>query len=159
MAEDLSKKSTLIALTPKREPYWNRIAGVEGLYVGYRKLEQGGGTWIARLRNDEKRQQYRALGSGHTYQTAVRSAQEWAADLSKGVEKFDSTVADACRLYVEQQKLNKSKATAKDAKGRFERLVYNAAIGKVDLAKLKTTTLRSWLNAQVPADEDDDPWW
>jgi integrase len=151
---DLSKKSTLNALEARREPYWNRVQGVDGLYLGYRKLAVGG-TWVARWRTDEKKQKTHSLGSGPTYDQAVNEAKEWARNLSGGVEAVDLTVGDICRGYIEWKKTDKAE-TAKDAEGRFKRLVYGKPIGKVLLTKLKTKALRDWLNGQVVTDGDED---
>jgi integrase len=155
MDYDLSLKSTIKSLEVRREPYWNRVQGIGGLYLGFRKLTVGG-TWIARWRNDEGKQQYRSLGSGHSYDQAVKAAKEWAKALSSGVETFDSTVADVCESYVKHQRLHKSEAAAYDAEIRFKRLVYGKPIGKLPLSKLTTTTLRAWLNKQVVTDGDED---
>jgi integrase len=152
---DLSKKSTLNALEARREPYWNRVQGVDGLYLGYRKLAVGG-TWVARWRTDEKKQKTHSLGSGPTYDQAINEAKEWARNLAGGVETVDLTVGDVCRAYVEWKKADKTEKAAKDAEGRFKRLVYGKPISKALLTKLKTTSVRSWLNAQVVTDGDED---
>jgi integrase len=73
-----------------------------------------------------------------------------------GVSSVGVTVADVCRSYVEDLKTRKSAASASDAEGRFSRLVYSAKIGKIQLAKLKTTDVRAWLNAQIDIGEDED---
>lgn len=155
MTHDLKLKSTIKALEARREPYWNRVQGVVGLFIGYRKLDVGG-TWIARWRNGESKQQYRSLGSGLSYEQAVNDAKGWAQALGNGVEVFDSSVADACEGYVTHLRLHKSEATAKDAEIRFKRLVYGKPIGKTPLAKLTTKVMRSWLNNQVITGGDDD---
>ncbi len=155
MSNDLSKKSVLSSLEPRREPYWNRVGGVNGLFIGYRKLDGGGGTWIARRYTEERKQQYRSLGSLPNYDQAVKAALAWTNDLDLGVENFDATVSDACRSYVTRQALHKSKSSADDAEGRFKRLVYDKPIGRVLLSKLKTTTLRAWLHDQVLNIDDE----
>ena len=49
-------------LTPRREPYWARLR--EGCYLGYRVSHKGGeGTWLARFRDPDGKQKYRALGT------------------------------------------------------------------------------------------------
>jgi hypothetical protein len=45
----------------RREPYWVRMDA--GAFIGYRRLSSGNGTWIARLRGDDGKQHYHALGS------------------------------------------------------------------------------------------------
>lgn len=156
MARDLSKKAELARLAPRREPYWQRVSGVGGLYIGYRKLRDGSGTWIGRRYTDEKKQEYRALGVLATFDDAVKAAREWADASDKGVTEHDTTVTDACQAYVEHQKLNKSKAAADDAEGRFSRLVYDKPLGRIPLAKLRTSHVRKWLHGQVAAGDDVD---
>ena len=110
MGTDLSKKAHRAKLEPRREPYWQRVGDVQGLFVGYRVLASGGGTWIARRYTEEKKQAYRSLGAMSRFDDAVRAAREWAAAAEQGVVEHDSTVGDACKAYVEHQRLNKSKA-------------------------------------------------
>lgn len=150
---DLSKQRVLDALPPRREPYWSRVR--TGLFVGYRKLADGTGTWVARWYNDDKRQQYHALGPGvSTLDAAAIAAVRWADALAMGVRTVDATVGDACRAYVEHQKARKGSKAAADPDGRFKRLVYGRPIENVPLAKLTTIAMRKWLNAQVLRDEE-----
>lgn len=152
---DLSRQRVLDSLPARREPYWSRVR--TGLFVGYRKLADGTGTWIARLYNDEKRQQYHALGPGvSTLDAATVAAVRWADAMAMGVRSVDSTVGDACRAYVEHQKARKGSKAAADPEGRFKRLVYGKPIENVPLAKLTTVVFRKWLNAQVLPDDDAD---
>lgn len=156
MAVDLSKKATLAKLPPRREPYWQRVSGTPGLFVGYRVRLSGGGSWIARRYTEEKRQTYRSLGEQADFDAAVKAAREWAQASDQGVIEHDTTVEDACRAYVERQRLNKSKAAAKDAEGRFNRLVYGRPFGRTALARVRTAQVRKWLNDQVADDDDDE---
>ncbi len=154
MAANIKTKTGRTALTARREPYWERIRA--GLYVGFRKLEAGDGTWIARRYEDGK-QRYNALGHAVDFDVAQRAALEWNAELEQGVTETGKTVEDVCRAYVEHRKTANSAASAKDAEGRFQRLIYGKSIGKLPLAKLKTTDLRKWLNEQIADEDDEDP--
>ena len=58
---NLKSKTGRDDLVPRREPYWHRVR--KGLYLGYRKLVQGEGTWIARLQDDQGKKKYQALGT------------------------------------------------------------------------------------------------
>jgi hypothetical protein len=60
MAFNIKSKSGRSSLPARREAYWSRVR--TGLYVGYRKLKVGEGTWIAR-RQENGEKQYRALGT------------------------------------------------------------------------------------------------
>lgn len=153
MNEKVDSKTGRAKLEPRREPYWSRIE--EGFFLGYRKLEQGEGTWIARLRDGAK-QKYQALGTFADYDDAAKAARDWRKQFDQGVVRTDLTVADACKEYVTHLKNEKGASSSADAEGRFKRLVYEAPIGKTPLAKLKTTEVRAWLNKQLATDEEDD---
>src|SRR5258708_9350869 len=154
MAHDISKTSVRNVLDPRREPYWQRLE--TGMYIGFRKLEAGAGTWIARRRNDEGSQEYRALGTVAAYDDAVKLAREWFAARDAGVSRQGMTVKEACEHYVKHLRIHKSAASAADAEGRFRRLVNDAKIGKVDLAKLRTSDLKAWIANQLDIDEEED---
>lgn len=154
MSLDLSKRSALAQLEPRREPYWSRLS--TGLYAGYRKLETGAGTWIARRRTDDGKQQYKALGGVSGFDEAARETRQWAAACDFGVTGGAMTVKQACEHYAEHLKLNKGAKSEKDATGRFQRLVYDAKIGKIDLAKLRTSDVKAWLSAQIDVDKEED---
>lgn len=153
MKSQIKTKTQRKDLAPRREPYWSRIK--EGFFVGYRKISQGDGTWIARLRDNPK-QRYRALGSFAEYDEAVDAARAWLAQINQGVTPTDTTVAEACRTYVKHLRIEKGNSSADDADGRFRRLVYEQTIGKLSLEKLQTKNVRTWLNAQVAINEVDE---
>jgi integrase len=153
MAVSINSKSARDKLDPRREPYWSRIQA--GLFVGYRKPDQGDGTWIARRRSEEGKQQYHALGTFAGYDEAVKAAAQWANALDAGVSAKGMNVKQACEHYVKHLSLHKGKASERDAEGRFNRLVYDAKIGKIDLSKLRTSDVTSWLAKQIEQDEDD----
>lgn len=153
-AIDLKSKTSRKTLTPRREPYWQRISA--GFFVGYRVIESGSGTWIARLRGDDKKQKYYALGTFEKYDDAAEAARSWREGMDRGVVKAKETVTDICKSYVEDLKTRKGKGPGKDAEGRFRRLVYNANIGNIRLDKLTPPVVRNWLNEQVAEPDDDE---
>ncbi len=150
-------------LAPRREPYWSRVRA--GLYVGYRRLQTGEGTWIARRRADSGNgQQYRALGDlaqvqdlrSQRFDEARRLAEVWAGAVDQGAKHRRTTVEAACRLYVAHQAAHKGRASAADAEGRFRRLVYSDAIGRRALDKLLPSHVEEWLREQLDDDGDED---
>lgn len=152
MAADIKKAGERSKLTPRREPYWDRIEA--GCFLGYRKLSDGTGTWVARWRNEAGAQKYHALGSLDTYDAAAKSAREWFEQCKGGsTEVID--VEEACKRYVEDRRREKGEATAKDAEGRFKRLVYGTKFGRIKLSALRTAHITDWRNAQVERDDDD----
>ena len=148
MSHEVHKVSVRNALTPRREPYWGPPLA-EGRYIGVRKRSDGTCTWVARLRDDDGKQRYRSLGQAgdrFDYHAAKRTAEEWFAGFEADVHNAPLTVAQACREYVEDLKAEGRTGTAADADGRFRRTVYDNAIGKVVVEKIKTTQLKTWRN-------------
>lgn len=132
-------------LEPRREPYWGAPID-RGLFLGFRKLETGEGTWVARL-HDAGRHRYHAIGytDGVPYEDAAKFAKGWAKSLQAGIDTSEvQTVADACRAYVKDRRQEKGDANADDCEGRFKRLVYKRTIGKVKLSTLRTSHLKDW---------------
>jgi len=156
MPINIASKSGRSALLPRREPYWARVRA--GLYVGYRKMKDGEGTWIARLQEHNKKQ-YRSLGTisgDKAFDKASAAAIEWNDSLQQGISNKVVFVEDVCRAYVEHLKMHNSISSSNDADGRFKRLVYGKRIAKVELAKLTTAIVRRWLNDQVITDQDEE---
>lgn len=154
MKPSIKTKTDRSKLTPRREPYWERVRA--GGYIGYRKLESGEGTWIARWRSDDGKQHYRALGELPDFDKAAKEALAWFDQNDGGTSPQATTVEAACKDYVEHLRTHKSEATAKDADGRFNRLVYGKKIAGIALDKLKSADVRKWLNAQLDDVDDED---
>ncbi|WP_321907123.1 site-specific integrase [Paraburkholderia sp. J11-2] len=151
---NITSKTARCALAPRREPYWSRLSA--GVYLGYRATESGAGTWIARRRNDEGKQDYHALGHHESFDDAKAEAEAWVLSVSHGVSTKGVTVRQACADYAADLKVRRSVQSGKDAEGRFRRLVDNEMIGKLTLDKLRTTHVRAWLHVQVDDAEDAD---
>lgn len=152
---NLKTKTAREALKPRREPYFYCLR--PGLYVGYRKLKEGEGTWIARrLKDGTKGYVFRTLGVLPGYLEAVQEVEAWADGVERGVSAKGTTVAAACEAYVSHQRTHKSKASAADAEGRFKRLVYEKPIGSILLNKLRPPHLREWMNDQLDDDGDEE---
>lgn len=141
-------------LQPRREPYWARL--LAGGYIGFRKLDSGEGTWISRWRSEDGKQHYRALGHFDDYDEAAKAARDWIAQNQQGASPRTTTVEAACKAYEEALLLDQRTSTAKDVEGRFRRLVYRTAFGRIPLDRLKTTDVRRWLADQTKQDEDSD---
>ncbi|MBI3915581.1 MAG: tyrosine-type recombinase/integrase [Betaproteobacteria bacterium] len=152
MAERIDTTTGRARLKVRREPYWARIE--QGSFIGFRKLPKGEGTWIARWRNAEG-QHYRALGHHPDYDAAVKAARQWFAQCDGATPKM-VTVAEACRQYVAERRARKGDANANDAEGRFKRHVYDATIGKLELAKLKAADIEKWLHGLIRNDDEDE---
>jgi len=163
MVVQLKSKTIRNQLKPRREPYWQRISS--GFFVGYRVLDSGQGTWIARLREMEAgktKQKYQALREfddsfdGNNFDEVVKTANRWLESRNQGVSKVNTTVDAACKTYVIHIKNENGAASSKDAEGRFKRLIYETWFGNILLSKLKTSEVRKWVSDQLAQEEDDD---
>jgi integrase len=151
MAFEIHKAGVRDALKARREPYWG--APIEqGRYVGYRKIDDLTGTWIARMRDEDGKQKYKSLGQltrEFGYTQAKREAEKWFKGRDAGVSDKPPTIADACREYVADLETDGREDTAKDAKRRFKRYIYDEPIGKLPLTKIRTAKLKAWRNGLV----------
>jgi len=133
-------------LQPRREPYWGAPIA-HGLFLGFRRAEFGG-TWIARLHDEDKRHRYHSIGVLSTdldYEAARHAALAWKRHVDAGVRIVDiETVADACREYVEDRSKQKGQATAHDSELRFKRTIYDNPIGRLPLAKVTQKRIEDW---------------
>ncbi len=143
MALDLSKVGNRERLKVQREPHWQRLRA--GCFLGFRPSKRGGkGTWIARVYDeDANRYQVKSLGDFGTlpgneiFAAAKKEAERLAELVESGGEiraKIE-TVADACRAYAKDRP---------EAEQRFKRYVYEDAIAKVKLDKLRRRHVKEW---------------
>ncbi len=135
-------------LRPRREPYWG--APIEkGRYLGFRKIDDSTGTWIARLRDDDNNQRYRSLGqatSGFDCSQAKRQAETWFKDADAGVSDQAPTVKKACQEYVDNLRAEGRDETAQYAEKRFIHTVYGHSIARIPLDKVRAAQIRAWRN-------------
>ncbi len=133
------------ALPSRREPHWVRIS--EGCYLGYRRTENGSESFIARFRGSDGKQNYRRLGdvAALSYDQALKQAREWWEQCNAGVIKAGS-VEEACRLYVDDRRVQKGEKTATDAEKRFKALVYGTTFGDKKLDELQPQDVLKWRN-------------
>ncbi len=160
-------------LEPRREPYWGTPLD-RGRSLGYRKIDQGRGTWIARSRDPETgKQHYQALKqvSASDFYAATAAAKAWFKMLDAGVtQNGPFTVAAACREYLQELERGGRAKAAADAAWRFRRgAVYGMkegkedypelvklGIGRIEVTRLRTPTLKSWrdLLGMTPAGQN-----
>lgn len=150
-------------LKPRRDPYWQQLS--RGHYLGFRLMTKGSsGTWLAKAYDADRaklnKYHQKKLGDFSTleerkrYDAAKVAAEEWFLHLDRGGATQSGTVREACEAYVEHlegdedrkraRTEEQKKHAAKDAKARFERLVYYDPIATIDLAKLKNTQVNAW---------------
>ena len=143
MALDLSKVGNRDRLKAQREPHWQRLRA--GCFLGFRPSKRGGkGTWIARAYDEDTgKYQVKSLGDFGTlpgnemFAAAKREAEKLAELVESGgkIRAKMETIADACREYAKDRP---------EAEKRFQRYVYDDAIAKVKLNKLRRRHVREW---------------
>ncbi|MFI8617673.1 hypothetical protein ACIGHN_19450 [Acidovorax sp. NPDC077693] len=76
-------------MAPRREPYWIPLS--KGRHVGYRKMSESSGTWVARYYDEGTRKKtYKALGDfslqpdHQRYDLATQAATKWFEHIAKG---------------------------------------------------------------------------
>jgi len=152
---NLDRVADRARLTVRRDPYWQRLT--QGRYVGFRRMSAGTpGTWLARFYDGEK-YAYSTLGDfadraeKDRFDAAKVGAEDWFRQLDLGGSTEKVTVKAACEAYLEHLKQENSERSSKDAKGRFERLVYKDPIARVELAKLKRHHVEAWRTRALEA--------
>lgn len=150
MSQQLHKVRIRANLAPRREPYWAAPLA-PGRFLGFRKIDAERGSWVARARMEDGRQQYNALGAlsdTFDFDAACKAAHAWFANLDAGVSTTERpTVEDACRAYVEDRRREKGERCAADAEWRFKNAVYDTKLGRTELTKLRTHALKEWREA------------
>jgi integrase len=114
---DLSRKRDRDHFAPRREPYWQRLAG--GAYLGFRR---GPDTWVARFRGRQGKQQYTALGEALEFDDAKKRAEAWLSQLAGSpvrVLKRDTVIA-ALETYLADLRRHDRADAAQTAEGRFK---------------------------------------
>jgi len=144
---DIDKATVRNRLAARREPYWG--SPVErGLYVGFRRLAQGG-NWIARYHSEERSHVYQTLGpvtQDNNYENATRDAKRWRRTVDAGVQSDRIlTVADVCRDYTDALAKEGRQRASTDSRKRFDRIVHDDPIGKLRADKVTQRHLEAWM--------------
>ena len=152
----LDTRSGRVSLVKRSEPYWTVISA--GCAVGYRKGSKGG-SWVARMRDDEGRQHYDSLGAADDVREAdgltvfsFSQAQERARNFFKSKarelagdylpENGSFTVKRAIDIYFDERTRKGSKSVDKDQS--LARLRIIPELGDNEVAKLSIKRLRDW---------------
>ncbi|RZL68774.1 MAG: integrase [Variovorax sp.] len=135
-------------LKPRREPYWLKIRA--GDFLGFRRTEGAGGTWIARHRTDVGKQTYQALGDfselneSERFDAASKAASDWFKHLGEGGRTEVTTVAEAARAYLTELRADKRAKVADHAEPQLELHVLSHRIARISLGKLRDRDIVSW---------------
>lgn len=108
-------------LTSRAEPYWHKLS--MGEHIGYRKLADGSGRWIAR-KTENREKTYAALNCNA--QTSFSEAQKMAREFfenTKGIISVRYTVQDAINDYIEHIAIENSSRSARECRQRLAKHV------------------------------------
>lgn len=148
MANLIDSKTKRDKLAPRREPYWARVA--PGAHLGFRKLPEGAGTWIAKYRDPHsKKRQYRAIGAvtegkPDAFYRAREIAEEWFTQRQHGAAGGGPyTVEAACRAYATACH-NKSAARGRKADQILARTVFGDKVARIEVDRLRREDLEAW---------------
>lgn len=128
-------------ITPRRDPYWQRVS--RGLYVGFRKMSaETSGTWFARYRDERNAQLRQTLGAlenhpaSERFDKAVAAARAWISASAMGETLGSHTVKDACDAYTSKIRQLKGDNAANDLGARYRRWISKDPIRSIALHKL-----------------------
>jgi integrase len=141
----ITTKTARAKLVQRREPYWLMLG--PGRALGFRA---GPGTWIARLRTAEGKQQYKALddlGPDPDYGVAKAAAECWFVEMARGARRAPKrgTVRDALAGYLRHLRSQGRRATAREAGARFN-LVIDDGLGRLKLESVTRDDSEAWRN-------------
>lgn len=145
------------ALPVSRKPRWRVLEA--GLHVGYRRVKEGGGSWIARRFIGEGRYLEKRLGTADdlqdadgkvvlTFSQAQEAARKWWRNERRREEGLPPeetgpyTVERAISDYFDDRERSGSKGVAKARSAASLRIL--PALGQIELAKLTSRQLREW---------------
>ena len=155
----LDTRSARAKCEVRREPHWARMDA--GAFIGYRRLASGNGTWIARLRGDDGKQHYQALGSADdTLEAdgvnvfAFGQAQDQARaffdrkrrELAGHIEERSGplTVDEVVKGYLTDRRNRGSKGVHADEVQANARII--PSLGAIEAEKLTKRRLDAWLH-------------
>ena len=141
-------------LRQRREPYWAKIS--KGCFLGYRRIAVSG-TWIARYRDHDGKQHYRALGAADdsmeanaktvlNFEQAQDAARAWFKTVAREQDGAKREGRYTVRLAIEDYQRDYEARSGKSG-GRMEASI-NAhilpALGKIEVERLTRQRIRDW---------------
>jgi len=142
-----------LRLNLRREPYWHQIS--KGKFLGYRRTKSGG-SWVVRMRGDDNKQIYHALGIDLGFEDALKAASEWMESIS-GVDNHHYTLRNTVSDYVKHLEINNSKQSSRDVELRLNKHI-PARLMNTELSCLNTAQFKRLHNGMVKTDggEEDE---
>lgn len=150
----IDSRTARAKLRQRREPYWTPISA--GCAVGYRRGAKGG-TWVARLRDDDGKQHYEALGAADdmrdpdgltvfSFQQAQESARLFFIAKARALagQTLDGpySVNAALDDYFAERERRGSKGTRADRYSADARI--RPMLGNIEVRKLTPARIRQW---------------
>jgi integrase len=150
MPSTIDTKAKRDRLSKRREPYWYKL--IRGGFIGYR-VGALGGSWIARYRDENGKQNYRSLDlpahlAVNEFDCAVGEAKNWFDSQQNGFRAKPGTVQEAADNYVEYLELKKGKAAANYAGASIRRHIL-PVFSVTPLDRLKLQQIRKWVHSFV----------
>jgi integrase len=153
----LETRAARLRLSPRSKPYWRSIE--TGLHVGYRRLRQGGGTWVARRFCGNGRYCERQLGNSDDLQDAdgtsilsFRQAQEsarawWKLEQRRALgleaeQRGPYSVRMALEDYVKNY-IGRGGRDLTNVRSIIDSHIL-PSLGPLDTARLTTKRIREW---------------
>lgn len=154
---NITSKTQRSKLKPRREPYWHKLQ--VGGYLGYRRTNKVG-TWLARCRTKNSKQQYESFGElseysdGEQFDEAQKLCWDWFKSI--GVNSDAAyTINDAIDDYVKYIEINNSPESAKDTRQRLTKHA-KPKLGEIRITKLTMADVSGWRDSLVRLSDDSD---
>lgn len=148
MAARIDTKTARDGLTARREPYWHQLRA--GGHLGYRKVAQGEGSWIAKWRDPATgKREYNALGtiidSGKpsAFEQARKLANQWFDKLDHGGSAKALTVQDAVDGYLAEIRRT-DPVKADRTKADLRRVLDGDPLASINLDRLRPHHVEEW---------------
>lgn len=149
MSIQIDSKTKRAKLEPRREPYWFQLRA--GCHIGYRKVEEGDGAWIAKWRDaNTGKRNIKSLGAisddgqRSAFDKARREAEDWFRDLDGGIVAHALTVREICEQHIAALRVDDGDKKADAEEARFTRLVYSDPLGAIELGQLRPDHVAAW---------------
>lgn len=127
-------------LMPRKEPYWYKLS--QGHHLGYRKLEDGHGRWIARKIQNRQKSYFSLDCDGRVGFSDAQQIARKVLENSAGANSARYTVQNAIDHYIEYLTLEKSNASGVDVKQRLN-LHVPEPLKKTLLVKITTIQVKN----------------
>jgi len=133
-------------LPARTEPYWHKLS--VGQYLGYRKLPDGGGRWVAR-KTENRVKTYQALNCDEqtTFSTAQKTARQFFEN-TNGIISARYTVQDAVDDYIEHLTVENTTRAARECEQRLAKHM-SLTLTKIMISSLTSFQVKSFRDSMI----------